>query len=73
MFVSNRADKFIIVAAQSASVPSDVVANVSRHLSFLRVARARGADLVVFPELSLLTGYEPGLAKELAIRTDDDR
>nr|WP_315463952.1 carbon-nitrogen hydrolase family protein [uncultured Rhodoferax sp.] len=53
-----------IAAAQSTSVPLDVIANVQNHLRFVEVAAQHGVQWLVFPELSL-TGYElaamPGL------------
>lgn len=47
----------ILAAAQSASVPQDVRANVATHLAFARAAAERSVSLLLFPELSL-TGYE---------------
>lgn len=47
----------ILAAAQSASVPQDVRANVAKHLAFARAAAERSVSLLLFPELSL-TGYE---------------
>src|SRR5450756_1088662 len=47
--------------------------NLARHNVLLAEARARGAGLVVFPELGL-TGYLlQDLASEVAIRVDDPR
>lgn len=55
---------FTVAAAQSTSVPLDVVANVRNHLRFVEAAAQHGVQWLVFPELSL-TGYElaamPGL------------
>ena len=45
-----------IALAQQAPVPGDVVANAAAHAATLDEARAAGARLVVFPELSL-SGY----------------
>ena len=53
----------IIAAAQSASVPGNVSRNVARHLQFAPWPAGNGAQLLVFPELSL-TGYEPAIAIE---------
>lgn len=50
----------------------DVAANVERHLELVHLAVSRRAEVVVFPELSL-TGYEPALARELALGPDDPR
>jgi predicted amidohydrolase len=47
--------------------------NLARHREVLAEARARGAGLVVFPELGL-TGYQlQDLAAEVAMRVDDQR
>ncbi len=48
--------KFKIAIAQTDSVLGDMKKNVKHHLQFVDKAIRRGADLVVFPELSL-TGY----------------
>ena len=48
--------KFTIAAAQLAPRLGDLAANLALYESTLTEARGRGADLVVFPELSL-TGY----------------
>ena len=62
----------VIAAAQTLSIPGDVSANVHRHLVFMKMAAEQGADFLMFPELSL-TGYEPSLARELAMTLDDPR
>jgi predicted amidohydrolase len=59
----------IMAAAQSASVPGDVRRNVSHHLQFGTMAAEHGAQLLVFPELSL-TGYELTIARSKAVRPD---
>ncbi|WP_327131920.1 carbon-nitrogen hydrolase family protein [Streptomyces sp. NBC_01343] len=46
-----------IAAAQLTCVPADIPANTERSVALAAEARARGAELVVFPELAL-TGYE---------------
>ncbi len=57
-----------IAIAQTDSVPFDIEANVRRHLLVIEEAIDRGADLAVFPELSL-TGYDVReRAAELALR-----
>lgn len=60
--------KIAIVQARPAT--SDIAANVSRHLELIDFAD--GADIVIFPELSL-TGYEPALAKTLSLDPGDGR
>lgn len=61
-----------ICVAQTKSVKGDVLKNIENHLRFIDAAVSGQADLIVFPELSL-TGYEPGLAGELACDADDGR
>jgi predicted amidohydrolase len=52
-------------------VLGDVPANVARHLEMARAAERRGADLVVFPELSL-TGYLlQDLVADVALSVED--
>ena len=64
-----------VAVAQSLSVPGDVVANVRAATRTIADARDDGADLVVFPELSL-TGYELGAlasSSEPWLTSDDAR
>ncbi len=62
-----------IALAQLAPRLGELEANLERHRSIIRDARARGAGLVVFPELGL-TGYLlQDLAAEVAMRLDDPR
>jgi NAD+ synthase (glutamine-hydrolysing) len=62
-----------IALAQVAPKLGDLEANLARHHELIRDARAKGAGLVVFPELGL-TGYLlQDLAAEVAIRLDDPR
>jgi predicted amidohydrolase len=58
-------------AAQSISMPGDIAGNLVRHQRLMESAADRNVGLLVFPELSL-TGYERGLAAELAILPEDD-
>ncbi|QBZ89175.1 carbon-nitrogen hydrolase family protein [Pseudomonas viciae] len=60
----------IFAAAQSISVAGDIRANLVRHQCFMQAAAEQHVQLLVFPELSL-TGYERGLAAELAILPED--
>jgi predicted amidohydrolase len=60
----------IIAAAQSISIAGDLAANIAWHQRFMLAAAEQGVQLLVFPELSL-TGYERGLAAELAIAPED--
>jgi predicted amidohydrolase len=59
-------------AAQTVPVRGDIDANVEQHVSLARAAAAEGAQVLVFPELSL-TGYELDLADELAFAERDAR
>ncbi|MGH9627053.1 MAG: carbon-nitrogen hydrolase family protein, partial [Bryobacteraceae bacterium] len=59
----------IIAAAQPASFPGDISRNAAHHLQFCAIAAERGAQLLVFPELSL-TGYELALARANTVRPD---
>jgi predicted amidohydrolase len=58
-----------IAAAQSESLPGDVGANVENHARLASRAAGLGAQLIVFPELSL-TGYELRLAGGCALTPD---
>lgn len=61
-----------LAAAQTVPSRGDVDANIAQHLRLAAAAAAAGADVVVFPELSL-TGYELDLAHALAFTENDDR
>lgn len=56
---------------QTDAVLGDVDANIDRHLEWLVDARRQGANLVVFPELSLTGYYLRDLAFNVAISTGD--
>jgi predicted amidohydrolase len=61
-----------IAVAQTCPVKGDVNANLDEHLRLTELAASQGAQVIVFPELSL-TGYEMGLAGELAFSENDPR
>ncbi|MCA9984627.1 MAG: carbon-nitrogen hydrolase family protein [Anaerolineales bacterium] len=61
-----------IVLVQTAPTRGDIAANLADHVAHINRAVAAGADLVIFPELSL-TGYEPALAADLAMSPADAR
>jgi len=64
-------DSIDIGAAQIATKPGDVVANLRKHVDVIDAARAAGVGTLVFPELSL-TGHGAGSdALRLALRRDD--
>ena len=61
-----------IAIAQLSSVKGAVLKNIERHKEFIHLAITLHADLIIFPELSI-TGYEPELAKDLAMDKNDTR
>ncbi len=61
-----------ICLAQTNPIKGDIDKNIANHKQFIALAIAQGADMIVFPELSL-TGYEPTLAKDLASTQEDER
>ncbi|WP_432470360.1 carbon-nitrogen hydrolase family protein [Amphritea sp. HPY] len=56
---------------QCPAVKGRIDLNLQNHLKYVALAAANGADIVIFPELSL-TGYEPELASDLALDTSAD-
>ncbi|WP_308365777.1 MULTISPECIES: carbon-nitrogen hydrolase family protein [unclassified Microbulbifer] len=58
--------------AQTRSVKGDIQANIDRHRTIIDQAVSIGAEIIVFPELSL-TGYQSALARELAVDREDSR
>jgi len=61
-----------IAVAQTCPVKGDVQANLEEHVRLARLAATEGAQVVLYPELSL-TGYELGVADMLAFSEDDPR
>lgn len=61
-----------ICAVQLQPIAGDIASNITRHLELIEGAIALGADLIFFPELSLM-GYEPQLAQSLAADPADAR
>lgn len=61
-----------VAVAQTCPIAGDVEANIEQHVRLARLAAQEGAQVVLFPELSL-TGYELGLAQRLAFAEDDSR
>ncbi|MFG2846128.1 carbon-nitrogen hydrolase family protein [Kitasatospora sp. NPDC048296] len=64
-----------IAAAQLACVPADIPANVRQLVALAGQARSQGAELIVFPELTL-TGYEleaTAADPDLWVTADDAR
>lgn len=58
--------------AQSIAVAGDVSRNIESHLGFVGLAAARGARMLLFPELSL-TGYDRSLTAADALDGSDRR
>ena len=61
-----------ICVTQTRPIKGDIQSNMGHHKKLINLAVSHGADIVIFPELSL-TGYEPTLAKELATHQDDSK
>jgi predicted amidohydrolase len=61
-----------ICVVQTRSVKGDIARNIVRHKECVDRAASDGANIIMFPELSI-TGYEPVLAQELATVADDPR
>ena len=61
-----------ICLAQVGSIRGDIQRNIEQHKKMIDHAVTYGADLIIFPELSL-TGYHPELANELATDKNDPR
>lgn len=61
-----------IAVAQTKPVTGNIESNIKNHITLANLAASNGAEIIIFPELSL-TGYEPSLAKELATGINDSR
>jgi len=61
-----------LCVAQTRPFKGDIDKNIESHKRLIDVASSNGADIIVFPELSL-TSYEPMLCKELATNQEDKR
>ncbi|WP_010177333.1 carbon-nitrogen hydrolase family protein [Aquimarina agarilytica] len=61
-----------ICIAQTEPIKGDILKNIENHKKLIMLSVKKGADLIVFSELSL-TGYEPELAQKLATTKDDQR
>lgn len=62
----------ILAAAQPRSFRKDIDANLLEHYAMIEQAAKEGADLVLFPELSI-TGYERDYQHEELFGLDDAR
>lgn len=61
-----------ICVAQTRPIKGNIQSNIDNHKELIDLAISSGANMIVFPELSI-TGYEPELANELATHKDDNR
>jgi predicted amidohydrolase len=61
-----------IAVGQTRPIKGDIFANIETHKKLIDLAISYKADTIFFPELSV-TGYEPKLAKKLAINQDDKK
>ncbi|WP_428657264.1 carbon-nitrogen hydrolase family protein [Runella sp.] len=61
-----------LCVAQTRPVKGDIQSNIENHKKLIQLAVANGAEIIIFPELSI-TGYEPTLADKLATIPDDVR
>lgn len=61
-----------LIAAQMLATPGNIEHNIARHEQIIHLAASHGADVLLFPELSV-TGYEPQLAQALAMSPMDER
>lgn len=59
-----------IALAQIKSKKGNLIENREEHLKWIRKAASQTCEAIFFPELSLC-GYEPTLAKSLALSTED--
>lgn len=62
----------ILASAQTQPARFDVSKNLLQHIQFVQKASERGADLIVFPEMSI-TGYEHDKVRELMFTGNDSR
>lgn len=61
-----------LCVAQTRPVKGDIERNIENQKKLIALAVANGAEIIIFPELSI-TGYEPSLANKLATSPDDIR
>jgi predicted amidohydrolase len=61
-----------LAVVQTRPIKGNITKNLENHSKMIEIAASKGANILVFPELSL-TGYEPELAKDLATDAYDTR
>jgi predicted amidohydrolase len=59
-----------LAVAQTRPIKGNIAANLENHRKMIEIAASKGANVLIFPELSL-TGYEPELSKDLATHAHD--
>jgi predicted amidohydrolase len=59
-----------VAVAQIAPKLGDLASNVEKHVDLIKQAKQQGADLVVFPELSLTGYFLEELAYHVSLRAD---
>jgi len=65
-------DGFVAALAQLSPRLGNVAANLERHLEIIGEAAGAGANIVVFPELSLTGYFLKDLVPDVALRIDSD-
>jgi predicted amidohydrolase len=68
----NNGITMILASAQTKPKREDIKENLLDHYRFIEIAADNGADLIVFPEMSI-TGYEQEKASMLSFSPDDAR
>jgi predicted amidohydrolase len=61
-----------LAVAQTRPIKGNIAENLENHRKMIEIAASKGANVLIFPELSL-TGYEPELSKDLATHAHDIR
>ena len=64
--ISVNNEKIIFSLVQYPSIKGDIKNNLNNHVKHIKLSAESGADIVIFPELSL-TGYELELASKLTV------
>ena len=61
-----------LCVAQTRPIKGDIERNIQNHIRLIDLAVSNEAEIIIFPELSLI-GYEPTLSKALATTQYDSR
>jgi predicted amidohydrolase len=62
----------VLTVAQIHPHKGDILKNIKQHKQLIDIAVSYNSDTIIFPELSI-TGYEPELAKSLAMSAQDSQ